>query len=92
MLAQACTGGDSHCASLEEPSDHIVRFVESFQVCVPSHCCCCAFLNAKSVMAKLTLAFVGFDIILGLMCHITGMAAASWCEQSACPQEQAIIP
>jgi len=33
MLWQACTGGDSHCASLEEPSDHIVRFVESFQVC-----------------------------------------------------------
>ncbi|KAL0037567.1 hypothetical protein WJX77_002920 [Trebouxia sp. C0004] len=30
-VLQACTGGDSHCASLEEPSDHIVRFVESFQ-------------------------------------------------------------
>ncbi|KAL0028700.1 hypothetical protein WJX79_000503 [Trebouxia sp. C0005] len=30
-VLQACTGGDSHCASLEAPSDHIVRFVESFQ-------------------------------------------------------------
>jgi len=38
MLWQACTGGESHCASLEEPSDHIVRFVESFQVRVLSSC------------------------------------------------------
>ena len=38
MLLQACTGGDSHCASLEEPSDHILRFVESFQVRLPPYC------------------------------------------------------
>ena len=43
-------------------------------------------------MAKLALAFVGFDMIIGLMHDITGMPASSWCEKSASPQDQAMIP
>ena len=43
-------------------------------------------------MAKLTLSFVGFDMILGLMHDITGMLASSWCQKSASPQDQAMIP